>query len=188
MRILVLAATATAAIATMGAASPTAQTPMVAQAAAPAATAPAPVPLGPPRNFQGYTQPDIGASACKVINPGQATCTIPAMTAGRYLIEASGTSTANAAAPIQRLAIIVGTTNCGQADRKPTPTAPWAVGAAKTLKLQCEVEILTDRALQVHAVYADDKATKSTAGPTLVVKRLPWDGVLSTKVAAPPQD
>lgn len=183
MRILFLAA---AAVMTMGAAAPAAQTPVVAQAAAPAAVPAAP--LGPPRGFVGYSQPDIGAAACKVVNPGQATCTIPAMTAGRYLIEASGTSTANAANPAQRIAIIVGATNCGQADRKPTAKAPWAIGAAKTLKLQCEVEILTDRPLPVHAVYADDKATKSTTGPTLVVRRLPWDGVLSTKVAAPPQD
>lgn len=180
MRTLILAA----AIATIGATAPAAQTP----AARPAAPAAIPAPLGPPRAFVGYTQPDIGASACRTINANQTACTIPAMTAGRYLIEASGTSTANAAGAVQKLGIVVGGTNCGTADRRPTPTSPWPTGAAKTIKLQCEVEILTDRPLVVAAVYADDKATKAATGPTLVVKRLPWDGVLSVRVGSPPQD
>ena len=185
MRTLILAA----AIATIGATAPAAQTP-TARPAAPAApaVAPAPAPLGPPRAFVGYTQPDIGASACRTLSPTQATCTIPAMTAGRYLIEASGTSTAAAVGAVQKLGIVVGATNCGTADRRPTPTNPWPAGTAKTLKLQCEVEVLTDRPLVVYAVYADDKATKATTGPTLVVKRLPWDGVLSVRVGSPTQD
>lgn len=179
-----------AAIASFGAAAPAAQSPMVVAQAAPAAVAPTapPIPLGPPRGLVGYAQPDIGASACRVINPGQATCTIPPMTAGRYLIEASGTSTASAAGAAQKVTIIVGTSSCGEATRKPTPQKPWVVGTPKTLKLQCEVEILSDRPLTVYAVYADEKATKAPTGPTLVVKRLPWDGVLSTRAGAPPQD
>lgn len=186
MRTLIPAA---AAALTMGASAPAAQAPVITQAGSPAvATPPAAAPLGPPRGFVGYAQPDIGASACKMVNPGQTTCTIPAMTAGRYLIEASGTSTANGPNPVQRIAIVVGATNCGQAERKPTAKAPWTPGTAKTLRLQCEVEIISDRPLPVHAVYADDKATKAATGPTLTVRRLPWDGVISTKVAAPPQD
>jgi hypothetical protein len=180
MRILILAA----AIATLGASAPAAQTP-TARPAAPAVPA---EPLGPPRAFVGYTQPDIGASACRMINPGQTACTIPGMTAGRYLIEASGTSTANTAGALQKLTIIVGSTGCGTADRRPTPTNPWPAGTAKTIRLQCEVEILTDRPLTVTAVYADDKATRSGTGPTLVVKRLAWDGVLSVRVGSPKQD
>lgn len=188
MSLLILAA----AIASFGAAAPAAQSPMVVAQAAPppAAPAPATAPLGPPRALlsQGYTQPDIGASACRTVNAEQATCTIPGMTAGRYLIEVSGTSTATAAGAVQKVAIVVGATGCGEATRKPTAQKPWVVGTPKTLKLQCEVEILTDRPLTVVAVYVDDKATKSPAGPTLVVKRLPWDGVLSTRVGAPAQD
>lgn len=182
MRTLILAS----AIATIGATAPAAQTP-TARPAAPA-VAPAPAPVGPPRAYVGYTQPDIGASACRTISPTQATCTIPAMTAGRYLIEASGTSTASAAGAVQKLGIAVGTTNCGTADRRPTATNPWPVGTVKTIQLQCEVEILTDRPLVVQAVYADDKATKAATGPTLVVKRLPWDGVLSVRVGSPTQN
>lgn len=184
MRILFLAA----GLATLGAAAPAAQTP-TARPAAPAAPAAAPAaPLGPPRAFVGYTQPDIGASACRMVNPTQTACTLPAMTAGRYLIEASGTSTANAAGALQKLSIVVGSTGCGTADRRPTATAPWPAGTAKTIRLQCEVEILTDRPLSVVAVYADEKATKAATGPTLVVKRLAWDGVLSVRVGSPKQD
>jgi hypothetical protein len=187
MRTLILAS----AIATIGATAPAAQTPTArpaVPAAAAAAPASAPAPVGPPRAFVGYTQPDIGASACRTISPTQATCTIPAMTAGRYLIEASGTSTASAAGAVQKLGIAVGTTNCGTAERRPTATNPWPVGGVKTIQLQCEVEILTDRPLVVQAVYADDKATKAATGPTLVVKRLPWDGVLSIRVGSPTQN
>ncbi len=182
MRTLILAA----AIASIGATAPAAQTPAARPAAAPAA-APA-APLGPPRAFVGYTQPDIGASACRRVDAAQTACTIPAMTAGRYLIEASGTSTANVAGAVQKLGIVVGSTSCGTADRRPTAASPWPAGAAKTIKLQCEVEILTDRPLTVLAVYADDKATKAATGPTLVVRRLPWDGVLSVRVGSPPQN
>lgn len=183
MRILILAA----AIAALGASAPAAQTP-TARPTGPAAPAVPAEPLGPPRAFVGYTQPDIGASACRTVNPGQTACTVPGMTAGRYLIEASGTSTANTAGAVQKLTIIVGSTGCGTADRRPTPANPWPAGTAKTIRLQCEVEILTDRPLTVTAVYADDKATKAATGPTLVVKRLAWDGVLSVRVGSPKQD
>ncbi|MDP2259083.1 MAG: hypothetical protein Q8J89_05145 [Caulobacter sp.] len=181
MRTLILAA----AIATMGATAPAAQTPTVRPAAAPAAPS---EPLGPPRAFVGYTQPDIGAGACRTISAVQTSCVIPAMTAGRYLIEASGVSTANAAGAVQRLGIVVGATSCGTADRRPNADHPWPPGTAKTIRLQCEVEILTDRPLTVLAVYADDKATKAVTGPTLVIRRLPWDGVVSARASSPRQD
>lgn len=188
MRFLILAAVSTAAFAGMGAAAPAAQTPVgQTPAAKPVAAAVPPAqPLGPPRAFQGYAQPDIGAAACKVLNATQTVCTVPAMTAGRYMIEASGTSTAQGPGATQKLVIALGTQVCGVADRKPTPAAPWTAGA-KTIKLQCEVELLTDRPLQISALYGDEKASKAPAGPTLTVKRLPWDGVLSSKASSPSQ-
>jgi hypothetical protein len=179
MRILVLALALTA----VGATAPAAQTP-----AAPAAVAAPAAPLGPPRGFQGYAQPDIGASACRTVSAQQTNCVLPPMTAGRYLVEASGTSTALAAGAVQKMGIIVGQTNCGTAERKPNPAKPWVVGQAKTIKLQCEIQVLTDRPLTISVFYADDKATKLATGPTLTVKRLPWDGVLSSRVGSPPQD
>ncbi|CAN1536600.1 hypothetical protein MCEMIH16_01606 [Caulobacteraceae bacterium] len=177
MRLLIM----TAGLSLLGVAAPSAQTPAVAPAAPPAAS------LGPPRAFQGYSQPEITASYCRVVNPGQITCTLPAMTAGRYMVVASGTSTATAAGASQKLAVLVGNRNCGVAERKPSPQAPWAKGA-KTIRLNCEIMVLTDRPLPVTVVYVDDKATRSAAGPTLRLERVPWEGVLLTTVAPTTQD
>lgn len=175
MRTLMMAA----ALSVMGVAAPSAQTP-------PPAAAPAP-PLGPPRAFQGYSQPDITAAYCRVMNPGQTTCTLPGMTAGRYLVKASGTSTAQGVGAAQQLTILVGNRACGPATRKPAATAPWTTGA-KTIRLNCEVLILTDRPLAVSAIYADAKATKAPAGPTLTLERLPWEGALDVTPAPTQQD
>ncbi|MDP1630618.1 MAG: hypothetical protein Q8L66_04280 [Caulobacter sp.] len=168
MRPLIIAA----ALSVIGVAAPSAQTPTAAPAA----------PLGPPRAYQGYAQPDIGANYCRVVNAGQTTCTLPAMTAGRYLVKASGTSTALGVGAAQKLSIIVGNRNCGAAERKPTTQNPWTSGV-KTIRLNCEILVLTDRPLAVSAVYGDAKANKAPAGPSLTLERLPWEGVLSANVA-----
>lgn len=176
MRSLIIAA----GLSVIGVATPSAQ-PAPAAPAAPAA------PLGPPRAFQGYSQPDIGANYCRVINSGQTTCTLPAMTAGRYLVKASGTSTAQGPGAVQQLTIIVGNRTCGPASRKPTPANPWTAGS-KTIRLYCEILVLTDRPLAVTASYADAKATKAPAGPTLTLERQPWEGVLDVSPTPTPQD
>ncbi|MFZ5669631.1 MAG: hypothetical protein ACOY4K_09055 [Pseudomonadota bacterium] len=186
LRTLLAAAT----LSIIGVAAPAAQTTPAKPAAAPPAPArpaappPAPpAPLGPPRAFQGYSQPDIGAAYCRVVNPGQTTCNLPAMTAGRYLVKASGTSTSTAAGATQTLAIVVGNRICGPAERKPTAQAPWPAGQTKTIRLNCEILVLTDRPLAVSAVYVDGKANKAAAGPTLTLERMPWEGVLDVSVA-----
>lgn len=179
MRTLIMAA----ALSVTGVTAPSAQTPPK-PPVAPAAPA---APLGPPRAFQGYAQPEIGAAYCRVINPGQTTCTLPAMTAGRYIVKATGTSTAQGVGAAQQLTIVVGNRSCGPATRKPNTTKPWTAGA-KTIRLNCEIMVLTDRPLAISAVYADVKATKAPAGPTLIVERVPWEGVLSVSPAPSPQD
>jgi hypothetical protein len=145
MRILLIM---TAGLSLLGVAAPSAQTP------APAPDAPPAAPLGPPRAFQGYSQPDITPAYCRVVNPGQTTCTLPAMTAGRYLVKASGTSTATGPGASQKLALVVGARSCGIAERKPTAQAPWASGP-KTIRLNCEIMVLSDRPLPITVVYAD---------------------------------
>lgn len=180
MRTLMIASV----LSVMGVAAPSAQS----APAVPPMTPPAPsAPLGPPRAFQGYSQPEITAAYCRVMNAGQTTCTLPAMTAGRYLVKATGTSTAQGDGAAQQLTILVGNRSCGPATRKPTATAPWLSGP-KTIRLNCEVLVLTDRPLAVSAVYADAKATKAPAGPTLSLERLPWEGVLDATPAPTPQD
>jgi hypothetical protein len=183
MRMLILASV----VAVMAPGASLAQAPTAPRPAPAAPAAPvAPAPAVPPRAFQGYFQPDIGASACAKVNAGQTNCTIPAMTAGRYVVEASGTSTATAAGATQRLAIALNGQSCGGlVERKPTAQSPWPVGQSKTLRALCEIEVLTDRPIVVSAIYVDEKATRAPAGPTLVVKRVPWDGILSQRLVAP---
>lgn len=160
--------------------------PAKAPSAAAPTPAPAPVPLGPPRAFPGYTQPEIGAAACRVISQTQVMCTIPAMVAGRYVARASGTSTAQGEGAAQALVITVGGRACGRVDRRPTKENPWTTGP-KTLVGDCEFVAVTDRPLQVVATYGDAKATKDAKGPTLKIDRLPWDGVMSANMSAPEQ-
>ncbi|MDB5472422.1 MAG: hypothetical protein JWR84_3982 [Caulobacter sp.] len=173
-------------------AAPSAQTPPVKTppSKAPSAAAPTPAPpaapMGPPRAFPGYTQPEVGAAACRVVSQTQVMCTIPSMVAGRYMARASGTSTAQGEGAAQALVITVGGRACGRVDRRPTKENPWTTGP-KTLVGDCEFVVVTDRPLQVIATYGDAKATKDARGPTLKIDRLPWDGVMSANMTAPEQ-
>jgi hypothetical protein len=157
----------------LGVAAPSAQTP-----SAPAAP-PAPA-LGPPKGLTGYSQPDITAAYCRNMSPTQTTCTFPAMTAGRYIATATGTSTASGQAA-QAIVIQVGSRTC-RADRRASDA--WTSGA-KTISLSCEIVVMADKPLPVSAFYADDKATKDPKGPTLVIQRAPWEGVLGMTPFAP---
>jgi hypothetical protein len=145
----------------------------------PAAAPPAPPPV-PPRVFQqaGYSEPEIGGAACKAVNAGEAQCIAPAMTAGVYLVQAIGTSTAQAAGAAQQLSIVAGDQSC-TSTRAPDAKAPWAVGAKRSFSSGCVFTIVTDRPLALTVVYLDAKAAKDPAGPTITVTREPWAGVLN---------
>ncbi len=138
--------------------------------------------LAPPRAFAGYAQPAIPPTACKVIDTAQTQCEIPAMTAGRYLIEAAGTSSAPAVGANQALEIDVAGRQCGVG----RDSAAWKSGA-RTFRLDCEVTLLTDAPLTVKVIYADAAATKDPKGPAVNIRPLPWTGVLSTQPFAPRQ-
>ena len=118
-----------------------AATPRPAPPPAPAPPAPPPV---PPRVFQqaGYSEPDIGGAACKVVNAGETQCVAPPMTAGVYLVQATGTSTALTADAAQQLTIVAGDQSCSST-RTPDPKAPWAVGAKRTFAGACVFTIVT---------------------------------------------
>ena len=102
-----------------------------------------PAPPVLPKVFADYGQPDITPGLCKTISPAEVQCIIPAMTAGQYLIEAAGTSTAQGADAAQAIQITVGTFLCGSGQNP----APWT--GARTLRLDCSVAILTDKTLTV---------------------------------------
>lgn len=87
--------------------------PALAQSSAQTTPAPAPASAPPPRAFAGYAQPTIPQSACRSVSPAETRCEIPAMTAGRYLIEATGTATSQGAGARQQMEIVVGDQLCG---------------------------------------------------------------------------
>ena len=151
-------------------------------AVAPAWAQPAPAgpPPVPPRVFQqaGYAEPEIGPAACKVVNAGEAQCAVPAMTAGVYLVQAIGTSTAQADDAVQQLTIVAGDQSC-TSTRSPDPKTPWAVGAKRAFASACVFTFITDTPLAITVVYLDAKATKDPGGPRVTVTREPWIGVLN---------
>ena len=155
----------------------------VASAHAAPTAAPVPAPLTPlPRAFAGYAQPQIPATACQVISAAEARCSIPAMTAGPYLIEATATSTATAADATQAMEIDVGGGRCGVGRN----TAAWSSGA-RSFTFGCQVTVLADSPLSVRVLYGDKSATKDPRGPQVVIRPLPWNGVLSAVPFAPKQ-
>ena len=168
---------------------PSAQTPPAKPVVPPAAKAPAPppIPLGPPRAFAGYTQPEIGAAACRVVSQTKTVCVIPAMTAGRYQVVA--TSTATATTPpagqtsVQALEVNLGQRNCGRAERRGSTENPWPSGA-QSVAAVCEFTIVTDRPIEIAAVNGTANATPNPKGPTIRVERLPWDGILASGFVA----
>jgi hypothetical protein len=151
-------------------------------AAAGAATAQPTTPTAPqpPRVFAaaGYAQPDITPGFCKTIDASQAQCVIPAMTAGRYVVLASGTSTSTAADAAQQIQISAADQAC-TSTRTPDAKNPWAIGVKNTLVAACAFTIVTDAPITVQVVYRDVKATKDPRGPQVTVRREPWSGVLS---------
>ena len=136
----------------------------------------------PPRAFAGYAQPAIDASTCKALGPAETDCAIPPMTAGRYLIEAAATSTAQGAGANQVLEIDVGGVTCGIGRN----STAWPSGP-RTFRLDCEVVILADAPVAVRVIYADAQAVKDPKGPVVSFKALPWTGVLSAQAFAPRQ-
>jgi hypothetical protein len=135
-----------------------------------------------PRAFAGYSQGTIPASACRSPSPAETQCAIPAMTAGRYIIEAAATSTAQGAGANQVLQIDVGGATCGVGRN----TTAWSSGP-RTFKLDCEVLILADAPVPVNVIYADSQAVKDPKGPVVTFKSMPWTGVLSAQAFAPRQ-
>jgi hypothetical protein len=160
----------------------------LAQQPAPSAPRPPPPPPAPPRVFAlaGYAEPPIGPAACHAVNAGETRCAIPAMTAGSYLVRATGVSTATAARAAQQLVIAVGDQSCSSV-RRPESQAPWAVGARRSFNAACLFTVVTDAPLAVDVAYLDDKATKDPAGPSVVITPEPWSGAIEALPVRVPQ-
>ena len=150
-----------------------------AQAQPPSPAPPAPPPT-PPRVFlaAGYSEPDITPGYCHNVDANQTQCTLPGMTAGRYIVAVGATSTATAADAAQQIIIVAGDQTC-TSTRAPDPKTPWAVGTKRTFYSACAFTIVTYTPLTVTGIYKDANATKEPKGPVLSVSRQPWNGVLA---------
>lgn len=137
---------------------------------APPATA-APV-ISVPQAYSGYSEPEI--TDCRTTTALMRECTVPAMTAGRYLIEALADATATGANATQSLKIMLGGVNCVASN-----PAPFTGKAG--LHLGCEVTFLTDKPIPVSAVYATQNGTPDPKGPQMAFHRLPWNGVVQAR-------
>ena len=126
----------------------------------------------PPQAYNGYAQPDI--TQCQTPTPLLRECTVPSMTAGRYLIEAVAGATATAAGATQTLQIRIGGAPC-------ISTAPAAFTGKEGLRVGCEVNFLTDRPITVQAVYAVQNGTADATGPKMGFRRIPWNGVVEAR-------
>ena len=148
-----------------------------------AETAP-PTPLPRLLVAAGYAQHDITPGLCRNINPKETQCVIPQMTAGSYLIQASGTSTANGEGAVQAINILLGNAPCTQGRSKNTGpnSKPWTSGP-QTIRLGCVVQVLTDDTLTIRTTYDSAHATPDPKGPTLSIRALGWNPYLGASPA-----
>src|SRR5579871_1215011 len=143
-------------------------------ATAQAASAPPPnFPL--PQAYGSYSQPDI--TQCHSSGPLERDCTVPAMTAGRYLIVAATSATATQSDATQAVMIKLDDAPCAA-------TRPAPFTEKKGLRIGCIVSLLTDRPIVVTAVFTTHDANPSPDGPKLVFRRLPWLGVVQAEAVA----
>ncbi|HZC16422.1 MAG TPA: hypothetical protein VE309_06660, partial [Caulobacteraceae bacterium] len=88
-----------------------------------------------PHAYSGYSQPEI--TKCQGNGPLSRECTVPAMTAGRYLIEAAAAADSTGANATQTLAIRLSGAPC-------VATNPAAFTGKQGLHVGCVVTLLTD--------------------------------------------
>ena len=98
------------------------------------------------------------------------------MTAGRYAIIVAGAAVSTGAGAKQGLALIVGGRPCIR-------TQPAPFQGSGSIRVACEVNLLTDEPITIAALYNTVAATPGPKGLTVVVRRLPWTGVLEAQGA-----
>jgi hypothetical protein len=132
-----------------------------------------------PQAYSGYSEPEI--AQCQTTGPLMRQCTVPAMTAGRYVIKAAASATSTGANATQSLQIRLAGAPCAA-------TAPAPFTGKQGLLLGCVVSFLTDQPIVVSAVYATQNGTPDPKGPQLVLIRLPWNGIVeATPLKIKPQ-
>ena len=138
---------------------------------APAAVAAPAADFPVPHAYSGYSQPAV--TDCHSSGPLEQDCTVPAMTAGRYLIAGAAGASSTASDATQALEIKLGDAPCVQ-------TRAVAFTGKKGLRIGCVVTFLNDQPIVVTATYVVHDATANADGPKLVFRRLPWNGVVQS--------
>ena len=145
----------------------------------PTTPAAAPPPITLPQAYSAYSEPEI--AECQTAGPLMRECTVPAMTAGRYLIRAAANATSTGANATQALQIKLAGAPCAT-----TNPAPFT--GKQGLAIGCVVSFLTDKPIVVSVVFSVQNGTPDAKGPQLVLTRLPWNGVLeATPIKFKPQ-
>ncbi|HLI67151.1 MAG TPA: hypothetical protein VKU90_12365 [Caulobacteraceae bacterium] len=146
-----------------------------AQPAAEAAAPPA-ASFTVPRAYAGYAQPEI--TQCTTTGDSRRECIVPAMTAGRYLIVARDNATSTGADATQQMQISLNGQPCQTIKSQPF-TGKKALPA-----IVCEVTFLTDAPITITATFTTEHATADPGGPKLVIRRVPWNGIIDARGGA----
>jgi hypothetical protein len=141
-----------------------------------AGAAPPTPPDTPPAAYPGYNHPEISPDACSSKNPSQTICFIPAKSVGRYLIVAEAKATATGPGAAQGVAINGQGWVCGE---RGTKKGDWSSGP-RTLVAQCVISVLNDTPVPIIVTEAVTAGTLDPAGPKVIIRRIPWNGVLET--------
>ena len=128
-----------------------------------------------PHAYAGYSEPEI--ADCQTPTPLLRQCVVPAMTEGRYLIEVVAAATASGPGATQTLQINLGAAPC-------VKTNPVTFTAKAGMHLGCSVTFLTDKPIEVSAVYAVQNGTPDPKGPLMVIHRIPWNGIVQAQGVA----
>jgi hypothetical protein len=125
-----------------------------------------------PRFLPGFTHPDI--TQCKTISAARRECLVPAKVGGRYMIEAAGFANSTSADATVAMNIIVGEQVCIM------ETGNKFTGRGY-VHLVCEATLATDTPIKIAVNAAARNATLDANGPTVQIRNLPWDGVVSVR-------
>jgi hypothetical protein len=126
-----------------------------------------------PHAYDGYTQADV--TQCTTTGDAKRECIVPAMTAGRYLILARDSATSTAADATQTMTISLNGQPCAALKSNPF------TGKKSLPAVVCQVTFLTDAPITVTAEFTVVHATADPGGPKLVVRRVPWNGIIDAR-------
>jgi hypothetical protein len=125
-----------------------------------------------PRYLPGFTHPEL--TACQTIGPARRECAVPANVGGGYLIEAVGLGVSTGPDATLAMNILVGNQVCIM------ETGGKFTGNGYLHEV-CETTLATDAPIKISVNLAARNATLDAGGPKVVIRPVPWDGVVSVR-------